>query len=394
MAGKRFSIRYLRWQAARTAVRALPWLSRDVLMYDAAEHVIGAGPGRTVEQTLDLGLDEAQRAFLARMPEPADSDREIEQRRPPDAPARRVTLTELSGVTLLGNTGALVDETRATLLLQRHSLQHVTYHDFRPTPLAPRRIGERGPMLTMLGSWKGHRHLFHFLYDRAPKLYYALEVLGLKDGPLEVLVNEGLPPFQQDFWRFLQARYPDVRVTTVPARERWRCERLLNIDIWQNVTPTCADPAALAWLGDLYRSGYGLAPTGARRRLWISREDTKKRRLANEAEVWAALEARGFERVLLGEMTFQDQIATFVDAGLVAGTHGAGFAHLMFAPPGTGLVELFPVNVLRNSYLYLANTMDGAHWPVVGEAAGARELYRVEPAAVGQAVDEALAVSA
>ncbi|MGF1454012.1 MAG: DUF563 domain-containing protein [Alphaproteobacteria bacterium] len=386
MALKRRSVRHLRWLAARGMLTLLPALRRRVILYEKAIPAEDAGGVRALHEPVPLRPCPAEKAFLNRMPDPPGSGAAIERCRLPAEPARRVALIDLPDVTVLGNTGALVDEAGERLLLQRRRLPYATYHDFRPQPL--RSVTRRGkPSLSFVGPWQGHRHLFHFLFDRVPKLYYALERFDLKDGDLEILVNEGLPPFQADFFRFLSARYPRLAITTVPARERWRFDRLLTIDYWQNVTTTVADEACLDWVRGLFLEGYGLRPGPARRRLWISRQDTRKRRLTNEAALRAGLAARGFEPLLLGTMAFRDQIACFLDAELVAGTHGAGFAHLLFAPAGSGVVELFPANRLRNTYALLSYALGHRHCAVAGTPGGPRERYSVDAGTVFAAVE-------
>ncbi len=382
---KRRSVRHMRWLAARTLLNHVPALRHRLILFECAVPVESVGSVRAIREPVSLHPCATERAFLDRMPDPPGSGAAIERCRLPGEPARRVALIEVPGVTLLGNTGALVDEAGERLLLQRRRLPFATYHDFRPTPLRP--VGRTGrPSLTFLGSWRGHRHLFHFLFDRVPKLYYALERFGLAHAELEILVNADMPPFQQDFFRCLTARYPGVSVVPVPTRERWQFDRLLTIDYWQNVTTTVADPGFLTWLRGLYLEGYGLAPGGAGRRLWISREDTRKRRLSNEGEIRERLGREGFEPVLLGTMPFREQIACFLNADLVAGTHGAGFAHLLFAPRGTGVIELFPADRLRNTYALLSHALGHRHMAVAGTEGGPRERYQIDGDSVLTAV--------
>lgn len=110
-------------------------------------------------------------------------------------------------------------------------------------------------------------------------------------------------------------------------------------------TSHLVSPNVAAW----YRRR--LAPTAARRdrRLYITRNDLApdgppRRRVANEPEVAGLLRGFGFETVRLAELSFDQQMQLFAEAAVVIGPHGAGFANLVFTPPGA------TVFVLENSW--------------------------------------------
>jgi hypothetical protein len=75
-------------------------------------------------------------------------------------------------------------------------------------------------------------------------------------------------------------------------------------------------------------------------RVYVSRRNATKRRVANETEVVDALAARGFESYALEELSVAEQVALFADAEAVVGPHGAGFANLVYAADPF-VVELF-----------------------------------------------------
>lgn len=83
-------------------------------------------------------------------------------------------------------------------------------------------------------------------------------------------------------------------------------------------------------------------PAAAARPLYISRRDTPRRPLGNEAELEAALAQRGFDIVTMSSLSFAEQIARVDAADMVVGAHGAGFALLAAARPGREVVEIVP----------------------------------------------------
>ncbi|MGG5822494.1 glycosyltransferase family 61 protein [Falsiroseomonas sp. HW251] len=85
----------------------------------------------------------------------------------------------------------------------------------------------------------------------------------------------------------------------------------------------------------------------APRRLFVSRAAAGRRRAANEAQAIAIAQRSGFRAVMLEELGFLDQVALFRRAEAVAGLHGAGFANLIFAPPGCRVIEIMPTDPQR-----------------------------------------------
>ena len=67
------------------------------------------------------------------------------------------------------------------------------------------------------------------------------------------------------------------------------------------------------------------------------------RTVLNEDEVIALLESRGFETLTM-EGPVRAQAATFASAEAIVAAHGAALANLVFAPPGTAVVELMGRN--------------------------------------------------
>jgi len=116
-------------------------------------------------------------------------------------------------------------------------------------------------------------------------------------------------------------------------------------------------------------------------RIFVSRSRAKRRHLLNEAEVVDRLAAAfGFECVNAETLTFADQVRLFANAEIIVGTHGAGLANAVFAPPGAIVVELRE-RTLRpegvSAFAALAGLFDQPYGLVLGPAAGEwREDHR------------------
>lgn len=90
-------------------------------------------------------------------------------------------------------------------------------------------------------------------------------------------------------------------------------------------------------------------------RLYISRDDAGWRRVENESEIVKSLRQRGFERIVLGERTVREQAELFRRAKVIVASHGGGLTNLVFAEPGTKVLEFFPGRAVNVCYWALAN---------------------------------------
>ncbi|MBP2316545.1 glycosyltransferase family 61 protein [Azospirillum soli] len=92
---------------------------------------------------------------------------------------------------------------------------------------------------------------------------------------------------------------------------------------------------------EILRAAFQRKVSGTRK-LYVSRRDAASRRIHNEAELAATLEAAGFETVVPSHLPFAEQHRLFAEASVIVGPHGAGLTNMLFAPPGAAVVELWP----------------------------------------------------
>ncbi len=380
------SMRRLRMRAAQGMVSLCPPLRSRIVCYRQTRLLEDHGEARIDEVSEDFLLSPDEQAFLM------ESAGYRAWSSPTDPIERRTSLTTVTDVTLLGDTGAIVCEQDQVLLTKHGRLGPIHHNDFLGKPLTP--VPKRGgpPALALIGCGSGYRNLYHFLVERLPQLYYAADRFGLFDGgELQVLVNENPTPFQRDCFAYLEKAHPNLTFCEVPPGERWQFDRLHVIDNWQNYGRAAMPPEATAFIRDLYLSAYGFTPNKPSRRIWVSRSDAKHRRLKNEEELHPILEKHGFEIFVPGAHGFEEQVRTFAEAQIVAGPHGAAFTHLIFVPDSTPLLEIFASDDLRNMYFLMAKSQGHPYQKLVGSKSGRRDHFTVSPAALDEALTESIA---
>ncbi len=222
----------------------------------------------------------------------------------------------------------------------------------------PRRL--RGTAVT-LASAAGANY-YHWLFDSLPRL--CLLQLANFDWPSvdAFLVNEPRCRFVEQSLGLLGI--PASRV--VHCSKRWvlSADRLLVPPM-----PTPQEAQVAPWVCDFLRQAFIPPDSGkASLRLYLSRRKSRRRRLANEDAVESLVVEFGFQIIRPEELSFADQVRLFSQAAVVCAPHGAGFANLVFAPPGTRVLELFHPQHQAANYEAVSRIGNLEHHRLVGEA--------------------------
>ncbi len=189
----------------------------------------------------------------------------------------------------------------------------------------------RGRLLN-LATCYARENYCHFLLEALPRLELFLRAGFTWDDVDWVIVPEFLGSAREAFFEALGL--PLAKVVRAQPGTQYEAEVLFQPSFpgRESFVPP--------WVVEFYRERL-LRPLGVRpqrrRRLYVAR---RQRGVANDAAVWAWLEARGFER--LEPQTWAENIHAFAEAELVVGPHGAGLANVVFCPRGAQLLEFVP----------------------------------------------------
>jgi capsular polysaccharide biosynthesis protein len=86
----------------------------------------------------------------------------------------------------------------------------------------------------------------------------------------------------------------------------------------------------------------GVSTTNRSRRIYVSREYSRGRKVVNEKEVQDFLQKEGFEIVHLENASFREQVQMFAETEILVSIHGAALTNLIFMPPAGRVIELYP----------------------------------------------------
>jgi len=116
----------------------------------------------------------------------------------------------------------------------------------------------------------------------------------------------------------------------------------------------CPPPSALSWLRKRALANItGADSAGASKKILISREDALSRRVTNQTELFSQLEQCGFERYVLSELSFEEQVSLFANANHIVTPHGAGLTNTIFSSDCT-VLEIFHSEKIKPTYNLIA----------------------------------------
>ena len=118
------------------------------------------------------------------------------------------------------------------------------------------------------------------------------------------------------------------------------------------------------------QQAFGDASVEPHRRVYVSRARASRRRLANEDEVWPLLEAAGFEKVFMEDLSFDEQVGLMRETAVLAAPHGAGLTNMAFCPEGTHIVEIADLGFPNPNFYAVASALGHPYWIVQAESVG------------------------
>lgn len=103
------------------------------------------------------------------------------------------------------------------------------------------------------------------------------------------------------------------------------------------------------------------------KKLFVMRGNVGARRERNLPEIRAALEPLGFRFLTTDGLTMQQEADLFGTADVIIAVHGAALHNLLFARPGTKVIELFPYTYFESSNYVIANHSGCDYYYLIGE---------------------------
>ncbi|MBW7467517.1 hypothetical protein ABID22_002970 [Pontibacter aydingkolensis] len=210
-------------------------------------------------------------------------------------------------------------------------------------------LGLKGNVFNMLIGGSGENNYFHWMVDSLPRLHLLEKAGWLNKIDWFVVPTQSLP-FQKDTLRLLGIN--TTKIVEGHSIGHFQADTLFASTFVRNIEHIPS------WACQFLRDKF--LPTAQKiinspKRIYISRQDSDVRNVANEPEVVELLNKYGFQPVVLSDFTFSEQVALFASAEFVVSPHGAGLTNLVFCQKGTQVIELFAQEYTPVLYADLAS---------------------------------------
>ena len=241
-------------------------------------------------------------------------------------------------VVVTGWAGAMIKD--GLLLTERPEPNWAT--SLRARPHKMRELPGSRRYFNLMTPIPARNHMFHWLFDSILPLVSFLES-GRAGTDLGLIVNAKLSEIQERTISFIKERYGITALAPLGGNEAVFVPHIVSAAADITLPRGLQSPLGLALLDDIarYLAG-GAALEATPRRIYVSRNDARLRRVLNEDAILPELKARGFERVTLAGMPIARQVALFLNAEAVVGPHGAAFAHASWCRQGAKIMEFIP----------------------------------------------------
>lgn len=113
------------------------------------------------------------------------------------------------------------------------------------------------------------------------------------------------------------------------------------------------------------------------RRIYISRERSQTRQVLNEEELLEVLEPLGFKKYFLEDLDLKQQAELFSQSEIIVSPHGAGLANLIFAAPGSTVIELFDRQHVNRTYELISKSLGLSYHGFVSQELEEEESFPV-----------------
>ncbi len=321
----KFSLRSVRYILSDQAARAVPALQRRWLLPLESRPLEDAAISDLAVPSVTVGVPvpECLTKLGVALPQPLKTIQHFYR---------------LRDITVTGWAGAMMKD---GFLLALHPGPNWTAQ-VRARRHTLRRLPSTRPYYNLMAPIPARGHIVHWLFESVLPLLTFLESGGRELG-LGLIVNSDLSGFQRVTINYLKERYGIQVLEPLGPGDAVQVPDLRAAIRVPHNPMALQCPAGIALLGDLAKFIAADAPeNGFPERIYVSRNDAKLRRVANEDRLWPILEQRGFQRVILKGLPMSRQVQFFRKAQAVIGPHGAGLAHTAWCKPETKVIEFFP----------------------------------------------------
>lgn len=186
------------------------------------------------------------------------------------------------------------------------------------------------------------KNYFHWILECLPRIL-ALRNSGIN---LPLLLPEHVYKTP-----YIRESLDDLNIKTITFNLR-QTIKVNKLYMPSHDSPCAFDRAYLESVIGFYNTIDEASDKPALRKIYISRREALKRKIANEEELIPLLLNAGFECVQMEKLSFKEQRNLMKETAVLLSLHGAGLANMIFMQEGSKVIELHPNAENYNSCFY------------------------------------------
>ncbi|MBD2483561.1 glycosyltransferase 61 family protein [Planktothrix sp. FACHB-1365] len=255
------------------------------------------------------------------------------------------------------------------LLSPGHPEKHPRYHSILSVQKLPPIHQIQGTVAVLAGL--SNSVYFHWMLDVLPRIELLIKS-NINWDNIDYFIVDNRCHFQQE----------TLELLGIPENQQINIHNLHHVQATELIVPSF--PGCVAWMPkwtcDFLKQQFLIPDLISNspnfKRIYISRNSAKSRRVLNEDELLTILKPFGVESVQLESMSVVEQAALFSQAELIIAPHGSGLTNLVFCQPGTKVIELFSPNYVYHCYWWISNLVELDYYYYIGETLPGYYLHR------------------
>ena len=213
---------------------------------------------------------------------------------------------------------------------------------------------------------------FHWMLDVLPRIE-LLKKSSINWHEIDYFIVDNRLSFQKETLEKLQ----------IPQNKQININEFHHLQAQDLIVPSF--PGCAAWMApwtcDFLKQHFlhpdAVANSPNIKRIYITRNAAKSRRILNEDELLRVLQPWGFHSIKLESMSVIEQAALFSQAEIIIAPHGSGLTNLIFCQPNTKVIELFSPNYVYHCYWWISNLVELDYYYYIGETFPGYYLHRL-----------------
>ena len=228
---------------------------------------------------------------------------------------------------------------------------------------------------SFLAALLGGETYFHWMTDVMPILLQERGRNKNFDGYDYILTHQQLKSFHLE--AFHKLGIPETKILALTKKTQYLCREL---GFHSPHHDTGRPPAqSLRRVAQFFRPRM---TTDEGRKIALLRPAGSSRQLLHRQQILELLLSLGFQEYEPSQDTIENQAKVFASAKVIVAAHGAALTNLIFARPGTTVVELFSARYVNPCYMHICAQLGLKHIPVVDESVPDGVVYDLMNAAV------------